>query len=98
MRFGPLGRHTISDAGLYSVCLAIENMWLAATAEDLGLGWVSFYREEHLSALLRIPNHVRPVAWLCLGPVRQLETTPDLERHGWRTRCDLATVVHHDHW
>lgn len=93
-----LGRHTISDTGLYSVCLAIENLWLAATAEDLGLGWVSFYREEHLRALLEIPNHIRPVAWLCLGPVRQLETIPDLERHGWRTRSDVATVVHHDKW
>ena len=68
------------------------------TAEDLGLGWVSFYREEHLRDLLRIPEHVRPVAWLCVGPVRHLEAIPDLERHGWRTRLDLATVVHHDRW
>jgi 5,6-dimethylbenzimidazole synthase len=93
-----LGRHTISDAGLYSVCLAIENIWLAATVEDLGVGWVSFYREEWLRAFLGMPDHVRPVAWLCLGPVRRLEATPDLERHGWRTRSQLTTVVHHDRW
>ena len=93
-----LGRHTIADAGLYSVCLAIENMWLAATAEDLGLGWMSFYREEFLSELVHLPDHVRPVAWLCLGPVTHLESTPDLERHRWRKRCSLAQVVHDEGW
>ncbi len=93
-----LGRHSIADAGLYSVCLAIQNLWLAATAEGLGLGWVSFYREEFLSRLLGIPDGVRPVAWLCLGPVSHLEDTPDLERRGWRRRRPLADVVHHDRW
>lgn len=57
-----LGRHAIADAGLYSVCLAIGNLWLAATAEGLGVGWVSFYREEFLRELLGIPAQVRPVA------------------------------------
>jgi len=93
-----LGRHAIADAGLYSVCLAIQNMWLAATAEGLGVGWVSFYREPFLRQLLGIPVHVRPVAWLCLGPVHHLHTTPDLERHGWRTRQPLEAVVHQDRW
>ncbi|WP_407676100.1 5,6-dimethylbenzimidazole synthase [Prauserella sediminis] len=89
-----LGRHAIADAGLYSVCLAIQNLWLAATAEGLGVGWVSFYREPVLRELLGIPERVRPVAWLCLGPVTHLEQTPDLERHGWRTRLPLDAVVH----
>lgn len=93
-----LGRHSIADAGLYSVCLAIQNLWLAATAEGLGLGWVSFYREEFLSELLGIPDGVRPVAWLCLGPVSHLETVPDLERHGWRHRRPLEQAVHHERW
>lgn len=93
-----LGRHAIADAGLYSVCLAIQNLWLAATAEELGVGWVSFYREPFLQDLLGIPAGVRPVAWLCLGPVTHLETVPDLERHGWRTRTPLADVVHQDRW
>jgi len=70
-----LGRHAIADAGLYSVCLAIGNLWLAATAEGLGVGWVSFYREQFLRELLDIPTHVRPVAWLCLGPVTTLQTS-----------------------
>jgi 5,6-dimethylbenzimidazole synthase len=99
-RGGPtvLGRHAIADAGLYSVCLAIQNLWLAATAEGLGIGWVSFYREEFLRELLGIPGGVRPVAWLCLGPVSHLEAVPDLERHGWRQRRPLHLALHADRW
>ncbi len=95
-RGGPavLGRHAIDDAGLYSVCLAIQNLWLAATAEGLGVGWVSFYREEFLRGLVSLPDHVRPVAWLCVGPVTSLPDVPDLERLGWRHRSPLASVVH----
>ena len=93
-----LGRHAIADAGLYSVCLAIQNLWLAATAEGLGVGWVSFYREDFLRDLLNIPATVRPVAWLCLGPVTHLETVPDLERHGWRQRTPLTNLIHAEHW
>jgi 5,6-dimethylbenzimidazole synthase len=88
----------VADAGLYSVCLAIENLWLACTAEGLGMGWVSFYREDFLSELLGIPEGIRPVAWLCIGPVSHLEAVPDLERHGWRSRLPLERVLHHDHW
>jgi 5,6-dimethylbenzimidazole synthase len=95
---GVLGRHAIDDAGLYSTCLAIENLWLAAVAEGLGVGWVSFYREDFVIRLLRIPEPVRPVAWLCLGPVTHLERAPDLERQGWTRRRPLADVVHRDHW
>jgi 5,6-dimethylbenzimidazole synthase len=93
-----LGRHAIADAGLYSVCLAIENLWLAATAEGLGVGWVSFYREEFLAELVALPTGVRPVAWLCLGPVSHFQEVPDLERHGWRARSPLAAVVHRNRW
>jgi 5,6-dimethylbenzimidazole synthase len=93
-----LGRHAIADAGLYSVCLAIQNLWLAATAENLGVGWVSFYREPHLRQLLGIPTAIRPVAWLCVGPVTHLEAVPDLERHGWRHRRPLEAAIHHNRW
>jgi 5,6-dimethylbenzimidazole synthase len=95
---GVLGRHAIADAGLYSVCLAIENMWLACTAEGWGMGWVSFYRESFLRELLGIPAGIRPVAWLCLGPVGMMQDTPDLERAGWRTRLPLADALHLDNW
>ncbi|RJQ74656.1 5,6-dimethylbenzimidazole synthase [Pseudonocardiaceae bacterium YIM PH 21723] len=93
-----LGRHAIADAGLYSVCLAIQNLWLAATAEGLGVGWVSFYREDFLRRLLGIPARLRPVAWLCVGPVAELAGTPDLERTGWRERLPAQAVIHYDHY
>lgn len=93
-----LGRHAIADAGLYSTCLAIQNLWLAATAEGWGVGWVSFYREPFLRELLGIPAHVRPVAWLCVGPVEGLQDVPDLERHGWRRRRSLDEALHADRW
>lgn len=99
-RGGPnvLGRHAIADAGLYSTCLAIENLWLSCTFENWGLGWVSFYREAFLRGLLQIPETVRPVAWLCVGPVSLLQSVPDLERQGWSQRRDLRQVLHLDSW
>lgn len=97
-RGGPavLGKHAIADAGLYSTCLSIQNLWLAATAEGLGVGWVSFYRESFVQDLLDIPERIRPIAWLCVGPVAHLQETPDLERHGWRERRPLTDAVHLD--
>ena len=95
-RGGPhvLGRHAIADTGLYSTCLAIQNLWLAATAEGLGVGWVSFYREEFLADLVGLPDGVRPVAWLCLGPVTQLQEVPDLVRHQWRKGRPQDEAIH----
>ncbi|MET1073333.1 MAG: 5,6-dimethylbenzimidazole synthase [Umezawaea sp.] len=93
-----LGRHAIADAGLYSVCLAIQNLWLAATAEGLGVGWVSFYQEDVLRRLLHIPARLRPVAWLCVGPVAGLPGKPDLERVGWRNRIPVEDVMHHERY
>lgn len=99
-RGGPavLGRHAIADAGLYSACLAIQNLWLAATAEEIGIGWVSFYRKEFLADLLGIPAPVDPIAWLCVGPVSRLQEVPDLVRHGWRERRPVADAVHEGRW
>lgn len=99
-RGGPnvLGRHAIADAGLYSVVCAIQNLWLAATAEGLGVGWVSFYREEFLGELVGFPAHVRPVAWLCVGSVSELPEVPDLERFGWRHRSPLDGVLHDERY
>jgi len=97
-RGGPnvLGRHAIADAGLYSAVCAIQNLWLAATAEGLGVGWVSFYREAYLRELVGMPEHVRPVAWLCVGAVSELPEVPDLERYGWRHRSPLTSVLHEE--
>jgi len=93
-----LGRHAIADAGLYSTCLAIQNLWLAATAEGYGMGWVSFYREPFVQHLLGLPDRVRPVAWLCLGPVEKLQEVPDLERHHWRARRPVEAAIHLETW
>jgi len=93
-----LGRHAISDAGLYSVVCAIQNLWLAATVEGLGVGWVSFYREHFLRTLVGMPAHVRPVAWLCVGSVADVPEVPDLERFGWRARSSLNSVVHEERY
>ncbi|MFD5868872.1 5,6-dimethylbenzimidazole synthase [Corynebacterium sp. NPDC060344] len=97
-RGGPniLGRHTIDDTGLMSVALAIQNMWLAATAEGAGIGWVSFYEEEFLAEFIGVAKPVRPVAWLCLGPVTHLAEVRDLEAFGWRKGLELDEVVHWD--
>lgn len=93
-----LGRHTIADTSLYSVCLAIQNLWLAATAEGIGVGWVSFCDEEFLGDLVGFPEHVRAVAYLCVGELADLPEVPDLERFGWRSRGPLQGVVHGERW
>ncbi len=89
-----LGRRTVDDTGVFSAVLAIQNMWLAATAEGLGMGWVSFYDEDFLSRFVGAAPPVRPIAWLCLGTVGALQEVPDLVRHGWRGRRELRDAVH----
>lgn len=99
-RGGPhvLGRHTIADTGILSVSCAIQNLWLAGVAEGIGVGWVSFYDEEVLASLVGLPEGIRPVAWLCVGPVDQFADVPDLERFGWRGKRPLAAAIHLDRW
>lgn len=91
-----LGRATVEDTGIFSAVLAIENLWLAAISEGIGVGWVSFYQEAFLTKLLEIPAPVRPIAWLCVGPVTEFQQVPDLERFGWRDRRPLSDAVHHE--
>ncbi|UFT00069.1 5,6-dimethylbenzimidazole synthase [Nocardia huaxiensis] len=89
-----LGRATVPETGLYSTILAIQNLWLAATAEGVGVGWVSFYDTPFLTELIGVPAGVKPVAWLCVGPVHEFQRVPDLERFGWRSRRPLEAAVH----
>ncbi len=93
-----LGRHTIRDTDLYSTCLAIQNLWLAARAEGVGVGWVSFYRLDDVRALLRLPDTVVPVAWLCVGYPDERPTRPGLEAAGWEHRRGLEGFVFSEHW
>jgi nicotinate-nucleotide--dimethylbenzimidazole phosphoribosyltransferase len=93
-----LGRHTIPDTDLYSTACAIQNLWLAARAEGIGVGWVSFYRPEDVSALLGLPPRVVPVAWLCVGYPDERPVRPGLEAAGWGARLPVADVVFHERW
>jgi 5,6-dimethylbenzimidazole synthase len=99
-RFGPfvLGRTSIEETGVYSVACAIQNLWLAARAEGVGVGWVSILANEDLEKILAIPRHVRPVAYLCLGYVSEFSEKPDLERAGWLPRMGLDKVICYEQW
>jgi nicotinate-nucleotide--dimethylbenzimidazole phosphoribosyltransferase len=93
-----LGRHTIRDTDLYSTCLAVQNLWLAARAEGVGVGWVSFYRPDDVCALLHLPKHVVPVAWLCVGYPDERPSRPGLEAAGWERRRPLDGFVFSERW
>lgn len=99
-KFGPfvIGRSSIPEAGLYSVCCAIQNLWLAARTEGVGLGWVSILSNETLREVLGLPEHVVPVAYLCLGHVDEFAEKPDLETAGWLPRLGLKDVVFYEKW
>ena len=99
-RFGPfvLGRTSIPETGIYSVCCAIQNLWLSARAEGIGLGWVSIIDNQELKKILSIPRHVNPVAYLCLGYVNEFPEKPDLESSGWLKRMSLNDVVYFEEW
>ncbi len=99
-RGGPhvLGRNSIMDMDLFSVCLAVQNLWLAARAEGIGVGWVSILDQQQLAATLRLPDHVYPVAYLCIGYVSEFLARPELEARGWRSRLPLEQLVHGNGW
>lgn len=93
-----LGRATIPETDVYSTACAIQNLWLAARAEGLGLGWVSFYEREDLRALLGIPARVDPLAYLCLGWPDERPVRPGLEASGWSGREAVDAVVMAERW
>jgi len=99
-KFGPfvIGRSSIPEAGLYSVCCAIQNLWLAARTEGVGLGWVSILSNDTLKNILELPDHVIPIAYLCLGYVDEFAQKPDLEIAGWLSRLDLKDVIFFEKW
>ncbi len=99
-RGGPnvLGRSTIRETDLYSTCCAIQNLWLAARAEGIGIGWVSILDYDALKNLVGIPRPVKLVAYLCMGYVKEFSSNPDLEKAGWRKRLPLEQLVHYESW
>ena len=93
-----LGRTHNRNMDLYSTVCAVQNLWLAARAEGIGVGWVSIFRDADLRGLLGIPDHVEIVAYLCLGHVGELYRRPELEAKGWRRRLALDDLVFADRW
>lgn len=92
------GRRTLPEMDLASVACAIQNLWLAARAEGLGLGWVSLFEPQALADLLGMPAGARPVAVLCLGPVKAFYAEPMLVEQGWTRPRPLSELLFTDQW
>lgn len=99
-RNGPvvIGRTIKPEMDVYSTVCAIQNMWLAARAENIGLGWVSIIHDEVLREALDIPSNIEIVAYLCLGYVSTFQDKPELEALGWLPREDLNQLIHKEKW
>ncbi|MFZ5673700.1 MAG: 5,6-dimethylbenzimidazole synthase [Pseudomonadota bacterium] len=94
----PLGRWHNPEMDLYSTVCAVQNLWLAARAEGIGVGWVSILDKQELKSLLGIPPQVTPVAYLCLGYVSDFAVKPELESKGWRKRLPLDELIASESW
>ncbi len=92
------GRRTMPHMDLASVSCAIQNMWLAARAEGLGLGWVSLFEPAELAELMGMPEGADPIAVLCVGPVPEFPDRPELEIVGWTTARPLDELVYTNSW
>ncbi|AIS17123.1 cob(II)yrinic acid a,c-diamide reductase [Pseudomonas rhizosphaerae] len=92
------GRRTLPEMDLASVSCAIQNLWLAARAEGLGMGWVSLFDPQALAAVLGMPAGAKPVAVLCLGPVEQFYEAPMLELQGWAAGQPLEQMLYENQW
>ncbi|WP_329476097.1 5,6-dimethylbenzimidazole synthase [Kribbella sp. NBC_01484] len=93
-----LGRHADPRTTWFSAAIAIQNLWLAARAEGLGVGWVSFFAPDEVAAVLNLPAHIEIVGYLCVGHVEEFAAAPELVRTGWAARRPLAWAVHHEEW
>jgi len=93
-----LGRQTMKETALYSTVCAVQNLWLAARAEGVGVGWVSILDVDELRAALGIQEAVVPVAYLCLGYVTEFGAEPELEIKGWEQRAPLASLIHFERY
>ena len=92
------GRRTLPEMDVASAACGIQNMWLLARAEGIGLGWVSFFDPEAVAELLEMPAGARPIAILCIGPVAEFPSQPLLETLGWGKRLPLKDVLFEDRW
>lgn len=92
------GRRTLPEMDLASLACAIQNLWLAARAEGLGMGWVSLFEPDALKQLLAMPNDSQPVAILCLGHVERFYEKPMLEQERWAERHDIKDLLFENRW
>lgn len=99
-RDGPeiLGKVSIREVEIYSACLAVGNLWLAARAEGVGVGWVSILRNEDLRHIFAIPDQVIPIAYLCIGYTDDFPARPLLESAQWAARLPPRSLIHFDAW
>src|SRR5437016_2017624 len=93
-----LGRSPMPETDLFSTCLAIQNLWLAARAEGVGVGWVSILDKKAVETLLQMPPGVQLVAYLCVGYPTEFRPQPLLQEVGWKNRLPLEDLVYHDRW
>ena len=99
-RFGPvvLGRTCQPDTDLFSTACAVQNLWLAARVEGVGVGWVSIVKPDDLRRILELPEAVVPVAYLCVGYTESFAAEPELKSQGWLPEVPLAELVYYDRW
>ena len=99
-RSGPvvLGRTHMPTMDLYSSVCAVQNLWLAARAEGLGVGWVSIFHEQALQEALGIPPEIVPIAYLCIGHVSHFKDKPELEQAGWLPRLPINELMYFEQW
>jgi 5,6-dimethylbenzimidazole synthase len=99
-RHGPavLGRTSIPQTDVYSTCCAVQNLWLAARVEGIGVGWVSILSQGRLREILEIPAYVIPVAYLCMGYPERFESDPELEKAGWLRRLPADETISYETW
>jgi 5,6-dimethylbenzimidazole synthase len=93
-----LGRNTVTDTDVYSTCCAIQNLWLAARVEGVGVGWVSILDYDDLRPIFGIPETVLPVAYLCVGYPRAFLGEPELQRRGWATQLPMNQIIFEERW
>ncbi len=92
------GRRTLPEMDIASAACAIQNLWLAARAEGLGMGWVSMFCPQQLAQLLHMPEGSQAIAILCLGPVQAFYDQPMLQTEKWAMRAELADMVFENSW
>ena len=99
-RTGPvvLGRTVQKEMDLYSSVCAVQTLWLAARAENIGVGWVSIVEKELINEVLEIPRSIVPIAYLCMGYVESFHEEPELEKAGWLPRVSVDEVIHYNKW